>query len=210
MAASAVLVGREVSLDLKTPGDVCSRMDTHVTSRNPQERRDAGLVGDFPAYGPVEAVLGYAMFYVFVDRATPAVVEVFSETVLDLSPSFVGFGLAAALWFILAVTVIDQIRRQFAALGLGAYDEYQLRVWSRVTPASLRAAGYLLAFGVGTVVAGLTFERAVAALLALIPVVGAVDVVGLVVLVVFSLSYSVATHSLDRLVVDGIRTLASG
>jgi protein-S-isoprenylcysteine O-methyltransferase Ste14 len=187
-------------------------MDTHVTSR---DHRDAGLVGAFPAYGPVEAVLGYAMFYVFVDRATPAVVEVFSETVLDLSPSFVGFGLAAALWFVLVLTVVDQVRRQLAALGLGSYDEYQLRVWSRVTPASLRAAGYLLAFGAGTVVAGLTFERAVDALLSLIPVVAtvdvaAVDVVGLVVLVVFSVSYSAATHSLDRLVVDGIRTLASG
>jgi hypothetical protein len=140
---------------------------------------------------------------------------VFSETVLDLSPSFVGFGLAAALWFVLVVTVLDQVRRQLAALGIGSYDEYQLRVWSRVTPASLRAAGYLLAFGVGTVVAGLTFERAVDTLLGLIPVVATTDaasfdIVGLLVMVTFFVTYGVATHSLDRLIVDGIRTLASG
>lgn len=48
----------------------------------------------FPAYGPIEAGLGYLLFYVLVGRTTPAVVTVFSETVLDLSPSFVQFGLA--------------------------------------------------------------------------------------------------------------------
>lgn len=51
----------------------------------------------FPAYGPIEASLGYLLFYVLVNRVTPAVVTVFSDTVLDLSPSFVRFGLATAL-----------------------------------------------------------------------------------------------------------------
>ena len=51
----------------------------------------------FPAYGPIEAGLDYLLFYVLVDRVTPAVVTVFSDTVLDLSPSFVRFGLATAL-----------------------------------------------------------------------------------------------------------------
>ncbi|NHN49243.1 hypothetical protein G9464_16830 [Halostella sp. JP-L12] len=95
----------------------------------------------FPAYGPIEASLGYLLFYVLVDRVTPAVVTVFSDTVLDLSPSFVRFGLATALWFILLVTAIDQTRRPLAALGVGTYDDYQLRVWSRVNTPSLRTAG---------------------------------------------------------------------
>jgi len=184
-------------------------MNTVTSGRS---RRTADLADEFPTYGPVEAVLGYALFYVLVDRTTPAVVEVFSETALDLSPSFVGFGLATALWFVLAVSVLDQVRRQLAALGVVSYDDYQLRVWSRVTPSSLRAAGYLLGVVVGGTVAALTFEPAVDALLGLIPVVGAVDVasfdlVGLLVLVTFFVAYSAATHSLDRLVVDGIRAL---
>ncbi|MEF8914662.1 hypothetical protein [Natronomonas sp.] len=168
----------------------------------------------FPAYGPIEAVLGYLLFYVIVGRVTPAVVTV-SETVLDLSPSVIRLGLAAALWFVLAVTVIDQARRQLAALGFLTYEDLQLRVWSRVSPWSLRTAGYLLAFVAGTAVAAATFEAAVEALLSLIPVVatidaGAFDVLAFSLMVVFFLAYSIAAHALDRLVIDGIRVLTAG
>jgi hypothetical protein len=87
-------------------------------------------------------------------------------------------------------------------------------VWSRVTPSSLRTTGYLLALIAGTAVAVITFDRAVEALLSLIPVVATVDVVAfdlaeLFVMVVFFFSYSVAAHSLDRLVIGGSRTLTS-
>lgn len=168
----------------------------------------------FPAYGPIEAGLGYLLFYVLVGRTTPAVVTVFSDTVLDLSPSFVRFGVATALWFVLVVTAIDQVRRQLAALGVGTYDDYRLRVWSHVTLPSLRTTGYLLALVAGTAVATITFDRAVEGLLSLIPVVATVDVVAfdlveLFVMVVFFLSYSAAAHSLDRLVIGGVRALTS-
>ena len=177
-------------------------------------RRMSETDRQFPAYGPIESVLGYVLFYVLIDRVTPAIVMVFSETVLDLSPSVVRFGLAIALWFVLVVTSIDQTRRQLAALGVGTYDG-ELRVWSRVTPSSLRTAGYLLALIAGAVVAVITFDRAVDALLTLIPLVAAVDVVAfdlveLFVMVVFFVAYSVAAHSLDRLIIGGIRVLISG
>ncbi|NHN49242.1 hypothetical protein G9464_16825 [Halostella sp. JP-L12] len=60
----------------------------------------------------------------------------------------------------------------------------------------------------------ITFNRAVKALLSLIPVIATVDVVpvdfiGLFVLVVFFVAYSVTAHSLDRLVIGGIRALIS-
>lgn len=164
--------------------------------------------GQFPAYGPIEAGLGYLLFYVLVDRVTPAVVTVFSGTVLDPSPSFVRFGLATVLWFVLVVTAIDQLRGQLAALGVGTHDGSRLRVWSRVVPSSLRTTGDLLALIAGTAVAAITFDRAVEALLSLIPVV-AFDLVELFVLVVFVISYSLAAHSLDRLVIGGIKTLRS-
>ncbi|MFC7132089.1 MULTISPECIES: hypothetical protein [Salinibaculum] len=169
---------------------------------------------EFPAYGPIEAVFGYALFYVLVERATPSVVEMFSQTVLDLSPSTVRFGLAAALWFVLVVTAFDHGRRQLAALGLVSYDEYRLRVWSRVTPSSLRTAGYLVALLVGGSVAALTFQPAVETLLSLFSVFTTVDptrldVVGLVTMVAFFVAYGAATHSLDRLVVGAIRALSA-
>jgi hypothetical protein len=188
-------------------------MNTTVTT---QSDRGAAQEPGFPAYGPVEAVLGYAMFYVVIDRVTPAVVETFSVTVLDLSPSFVRFGLAAALWFVLAVTALDQVRRQLVALGVlgDGDDDPGLRLWSRVTPGSLRISGYAATFVVGTAVAAVTFERAIAALLALIPAVATADAVavnlgGGLVLAVFFVAYGVATHSLDRLVVGTVRALVS-
>lgn len=194
-------------------------MPTEVSDSTSRTDRDDRT---FPAYGSVEAVLAYALFYVLVDRMTPAIVETFSETVLNLSPSFVRFGLATALWFILVVTVIDQIRRQLAALGVVPSHEYQIRVWSRVTPPSVRTAGYLSALVVGGVVAAITFDRAVESLLWLIQLVASVnitefevmigtefDVVSLAAMIAFFVTYGVATHSLDRLVVDGIRSLAS-
>jgi len=167
----------------------------------------------FPAYGPVEAVLGYLLFYVLVSRATPAAVAAFGGAGLDLSPSFLRFGLAAALWFVLALTAVDQLRRQLAALGVGTYDDGRLRVWSRVAPSSLRATGYLLALTVGAAVAAATFDGAVETLLALIPVAvvdgTAVDLADVLSLVAFFLAYSVAAHSLDRLAIGAIRALAS-
>jgi hypothetical protein len=168
----------------------------------------------FPAYGPIEALLGYVLFYVIVDRVTPDIVETFGETVLDLSPSFVRFGLAAALWFVLVVALIDQARRQLAALGLVSYEEYQLRLWSRVTPASVRTAGYLAGLLVGGGVAALTFGPAVETLRSLITIVAttdiaAFDVAGFLVMTAFFVAYGLATHSLDRLVIDVIRVLPS-
>lgn len=168
----------------------------------------------FPAYGPIEAALGYVLFYVLVGRVTPDIVTVFSETVLDLTPSFVRFGLAAALWFVFLVTAVDQTRRQLAVLGISKYDNFQLRVWSRVSPSSLRTAGYIVALVSGTAIAMITFSYAVEALQSLIPLIATatpvgLDAIELVVMIVFFIAYSIAAHSLDRVVIDGIRTLAS-
>jgi len=175
--------------------------------------RASGESVQFPAYGPVEAALGYALFYVLVDRVTPAVVEVFSETVLDLSTSFVRLGLAAVLWFVLVVTFVDELRRQLAALGIVA-GQPRPRVWSRVTPPSLRTAGYVVGLVVGGAIAAVTFELAVDAIQSLIPVVATVDPWGIdlaevLVMVVFFVAYSTATHSLDRLIVGTVRSLST-
>ena len=113
----------------------------------------------FPAHGPVEACLGYLLFYILVDRVTPPVVEAFGNTALCLPSSFVRFGLAAALWFVLVVTAVDQARR-LAALGVGTYDDPGLRVRSRVVPSSPRTTGYLLALIADTAVAMVTFDGA--------------------------------------------------
>lgn len=189
---------------------VNSRMSASVGSGS---REVSETDPQFPAYGPIDAILGYLLFYVLIDRTTPGIVTVFSETVLDLSPSFMRFGLAIVLWFILVVIIIDQTRRQLAALGVVTYDDHQLRVWSRVTPSSVRTSGYLFAFVAGAVIAVITFDLAVEVLVSLIPImatvdVGAFDIIGLFEMIVFFLAYSIASHSLDRLLIGGIIALA--
>jgi hypothetical protein len=185
-------------------------MDPRTT--DPDRRDGPGDEGAFPAYGPIDAVLGYALFYLIVDRATPVIVETFSETVLDLSPSFVRFGLAAALWAILALTVFEHPRRQLAALGLVTDNRDRLRLWSRVSPPSIRSAGYLVALAVGAAVAAVTVDPAIGTVVSLIRVLAtletaAFDPVAVLVMLVFFVAYGLATHALDRLVVDGLRAL---
>jgi len=131
----------------------------------------------------------------------------------DLPLKPVALGLAAVLWFVLVVTFVDELRRQLAALGIVA-GQPRPRVWSRVTPPSLRTAGYVVGLVVGGAIAAVTFELAVDAIQSLIPVVATVDPWGIdlaevLVMVVFFVAYSTATHSLDRLIVGTVRSLST-
>lgn len=155
------------------------------------------------AYGLVDAVLGYVVFYVFVSRATPTVVELLVARLPDLSASAVRTGLAAALWFVLVVTLLDQLRKQVAA--------YRGRVPAGV-PSESRALGYLgLVLG-GGLVAAWTFDRAIEMGISLIRLVGTLDTslfapVEFVVMVVFFVTFGVASWALDRLVIGGVRSV---
>lgn len=183
-------------------------MSTYVDA---ESRRDPRKHRPFPAYGPLDAVLGYVVFYVFVTRATPTVVAVFTD-VLGVSPGAVRLWLAIALWFILAVTALDQVRRQLAALGVGSDADVDAAGRERLVPSRAQVAVYLAVVVVGGVVAAVTFERAVTVGISFVRVVATVDVsafvpVDFVAMVVFFVAFGAATHSLDRLVVGGIRAL---
>jgi len=168
----------------------------------------------FPAYGPVEALLGYLLFYVVLTRATPTFVDVVTDVFPSLSPSLVGLGLAAFLWFVLAVTVVAQARRQLAALGVVDGEPDRPTVWSLVVPKGASTATSLLVLVVAGAVALSTFDAAITTAVSAIRWVAALDAgafvsVEFLVLVVFFVSYGVATTALDRLVVGGVRaTLA--
>lgn len=188
-------------------------MSTYAGERTPTDRSSERTRYQ-PAYGPVDAALGFGLFYVLVDRATPVVVDVARE-VPGIDPSLVRFGLAAALWFVLTVTVVDQLRRQLAALGVGTHDAVDPDPASRAPPTESVALAYLVLFVLGGGLAWLTVERALETAVALIPAVAALDAgafvsVDFAVMVVFFLSFAVATRSLDRLVVGGIRWALQG
>lgn len=184
-------------------------------STDPGSHADASDGPGVPAYGPIEAALGYVLFYVIVTRATPTVVEVAGDVLPGLSPSLVRLGLAVLLWFVLVVTVIDQGRRQLVALGLIGGDGREYGVWAQVVPTESRAAGYLVLLLVGGVVAAWTYEGAIDTAVSLVPAVATLDVgafvsVEFLLLVVFFVAYGVATHAVDRLVIGGVRSLLAG
>lgn len=170
-----------------------------------------GRERQFPAYGPVESAFGYALFYLIVTRATPTVVDVFSP-LLGVAPSLVGLGLAALLWFVLVTTVLDLGRRQLAALGL-LEDGRTPSVWATLLPARRATAANLVLVVLGGAVAAWTFQGAIQTAIDVIRWVTALDAAAFVSiaflrLVVFFVAYGVATHALDRLVVDGLRGLS--
>ncbi|MEF8869953.1 MAG: hypothetical protein V5A85_15615 [Haloarculaceae archaeon] len=186
-------------------------MSTRVDSGSHTGSRDGRYV---PAYGPVDAVLGYALFYVVVDRATPTVVDVFRDVLPGLSPSLVRLGLAALLWFVLAATALEQGRRQLAALGVvdGDAGDRLSASGSRAVPSEPRALAYLVLLVVGALVATWTFDRAIETVVSLIPAVAALDVGAfltgeVLVLVAFVVAFEAATWALDRLLVGGFRAL---
>ncbi|MUV57168.1 hypothetical protein GJ632_07280 [Halogeometricum sp. CBA1124] len=188
---------------------VCTLMSSYSDSRlrtAPRKRHE------FPAYGPVDAVLGLLLFYYLVDRATPTVVAVLTESTLSLSPSLVRFGLAAFVWFVLAVTVLEQVRRQLASLGIGRYDANRSSIFGRKTPTETQALVALVAVLVFGLAAAWTFESAVSTAMSMIRVVATLDAGAFVpgefaVMVVFFISFSLASKALDRLLVGGFRML---
>lgn len=186
-------------------------MSTHVDAESRTGSRGGRYV---PAYGPVDALLGYVLFYVVVDRATSTVVDVFGGLLTGLSPSAVRLGLAAFLWFVLVVTGIEQARRQLAALGVVGEDRVGRAVWSwtRAIPTEPQALAYLVLLVVGGLLAAWTFEGAIETAVSLIRVVGALDLEAFVlgeflVMVVFFVSFEVATFALDRLLIGGVREM---
>jgi hypothetical protein len=186
-------------------------MSTRVDAGPPTDSR-AGQGGYVPAYGPVDAVLGYALFYVFVDRATPTVVDVLASTLPDVSPSTVRLGLAVVLWFVLVVTAAEQVRRQFVALGIADGEDEDRDTLSRVLPSEPQALAYVVLLVLGGLVAAWTFDGAIGTAVSLVRVVAALDpgalVLGeLVLMVVFFVAFEVATFALDRLLVGGVREL---
>lgn len=188
-------------------------MTAHVTSGSRVGRPGRRFV---PAYGPIDAVIGFALFYYVLDRATPTVVEVLSDAFPLVGPSAYRLVLASFLWFVLAVTVFDQTRRQLVALGVLSDDQSGRQwlppEWVPAVPSLTHLAGYLVLLLVGGTLAVLTFDRAVDTVMEMIGVVATMDVAAFVrvdffTMVVFFVAFGVATFALDRAVIGGIRVL---
>jgi len=156
-----------------------------------------------PAYGPIDAIVGFVVFYLFLERATPHVVALLTD-VADLEASVVRLGLAAFLWFILVVTILDQGRRQYQALQTPRGNRSVRRPtqdWVLVRGAAVLAGG---------TIAYWTFDRAVEAGITLLEMLvrldpARFDLAGFLTLVGFFVAFGIASWALDRLVIRGLR-----
>jgi hypothetical protein len=167
--------------------------------------------GHLPAYGFVDAALTYGMVYVIVDRLSPTVTTTFVRAVPDVSPEVVGLGLAAFLWLVLIVTVVDQARRQLAAVGIGSHRAVDRERARPAAPGKAAAVGYLVAGVMAGVVAFGTVETAIDTLRSTVVIVGqpasaSVDLIGILSVILFFVAYGLLTWSVDRLVVGAIRS----
>lgn len=191
------------------PGTVYSTMSTAQAT---DARGETAHERRFPAYGPIDALLTFALFYVVVDRATPTVVDVVTDVLPSVSPSLVGLGLAAFLWFVLLATLLDQGRRQLVALGVIDGDVRRPTLWSAVLPTGASTVAYLVVLLLSGALAWRTFDRAIATAVSVIRWIAALDFgafvsVEFLVLVVFFVAFGLAAASLDRLVIGGIRAV---
>jgi hypothetical protein len=190
-------------------------MSTTTTTRS---RVPAGSRRRLPAFGPVEALVSFAAFYVFLDRATPTIVETFAG-VLDVEPGAVGFATAALLWFVGVLTVAEQVRRQLVAAGSLAVrptsdDRWREAVagWREGVPLPIRAGLYLAVLSVCGTLAAVSFDWAVETGITMIRVVttlnpGLLVPLDAVLLVGFFVAFGLAAKALDRLVVEAVRAL---
>ena len=177
--------------------------------------RSVGRGAHVPAYGPVESILTYVLFFIVIDRATPTFRVVLSDVIPGISPGDVGFALAAFIWFVLVVSIIDQSRRQAAALGLGRHRSVDRDRSKAAVPSESRFLLSLVGAIVGAIVAYWTFESAMEMAIATIEIVfyldvGGFDVAAFAVMVLFFVAWGPVTWTVDRLVIGGIRAVLAG
>ena len=191
--------------------------DAVGVDRREKTTRPAGdLALVVPEYGPVEALLGFGLFYVVVTIVHDALRTDLLAVAPEWVPEPLGFAAAAALWFVGAVILLSEAARQVAANPR----------WYRTAPERRRAARrlaptrgftvlYALVGLLGTVfaVAGVpaiepTFRGIAAAVVT--RTIPTIDATLLAQFLVFWLGWSLATRAVDRLSIGALRAVVAG
>jgi len=172
----------------------------------------------YPEFGPVDAVLGFVLFYFIVGLATVVAVDVLARSAPDLVPEPLSTWAAYLLWIVLALVIIGQIAEQARSNPRVFESERERRRFlddRRPTEQQyLWWAGWVF---VGGAVAYLTFSRFVPTFAMVIrffvdlfvaPVpTRPFRVADAFWFVLFFVAYSVMTRGLDRLIVGSLRSL---
>lgn len=168
----------------------------------------------YPAYGPVESLVGFGLFYLLVDRLTPVVADALAGPVPALVPEPFATLVALLLWLVFGLTVgttvLAQVRANPPTFG-SANERDAFLDANRPSERDYRFNLALLVLGGSTAV--LAWPTMLEVLRGLLPVVVTLDgtvpavltVGNVAVLVVFFLGFAAYARGLDRLVVGGMR-----
>lgn len=165
-----------------------------------------------PEYGPIQAAIGFVMFYLLVDLATEPLTA-------GLQPLFPGFvpdpfttALAALLWLVLGLNVYTETDRQFRsnprsfddeASLVGFLDDRRPSVWRLVFDLTLAAVG-----GALVAVAWPAFPAAFSWFVGAwfdLAVLSTVTVATALTIVSFLVGVGLLAYGLDRLLVGLLR-----
>lgn len=188
-------------------------MSTHEISAEGRSARRGGRWLVFPEYGLVDAILGFAMFYVVVATVTDPMAEGLAG-ILGVDPDAIRTWFAIGLWIILGLTVLGQLTKQLKDNPHRfSTDDARRAFLERRRPGPLRYLGAILATTVGAAIAWLLIEEFLMALVSLaIVIVGPATITGIslwtvIWLVSFSIGFGLFTFGLDRLVIGLVRDL---
>ena len=167
-----------------------------------------------PEYGPVEGLVGFGIFYLLVDRLTPALVSALSGPLPDLAPDTIRLGTAGLCWLVFGLTLLSIALTQLADNPRKFADSAARERFlddHRPTESGLRLHLVLMVFGGATAV--LAWDTAVAVLESMFPIVVAaggplpavLSLGNAAILVAFFLGFAAYARGLDRLVVGGMR-----
>lgn len=168
-----------------------------------------------PAYGPIEAVLGYGFFYFLVHVGTPVVQAAVADSGLGIEPSLIGWAAAVALWAILLLTLLGQATEQ-ASENPRRYEDLAAarRGLDALAPSMprMQAWSYLWVVGMLIAVFGIgVFLESFRALLSHGVVLldsgfqGTVFTPEFVWFVVYTIAFSLVTRYTDRLILGWYR-----
>lgn len=162
-----------------------------------------------PAYGPIEAVLGYGFFYFLVAVGTPVVRDAVADSPLGIDPGLVTFASAGALWLILGLTILGQLTEQWRDNPRRFDDAESLHQFlAAIAPSISRMQGWAFAALLGLLIVVFGFDAFLdsyrSLLEGMVLVVGTQEGVSVVFgslpwFIVYTIGFSLVTRYTDRL-----------
>ena len=168
----------------------------------------------YPEYGPIDSIVGFAIFYLLVDALTPTFVDALALVLPDVATSTLTTGTALALWLVAGITALTVVLPQVAAnpRRFDSRDERDAFLDAN-RPSEMQYKVNLTLLVLGGATAFLAWRTVLDVFRGMLPVVvelgGEIPPVltagNVAIFVVFVVGVAAYARGLDRLVIGGVR-----